>query len=113
MKDFCLFDWFLIFFAVGLANPSQEEVTNIENAEKVKCIESNINKTSSTPFFKCEHCEYTAKNKVTVQKHMNTKHMDVKILDESVKKNTFSCDKCSFTSAYKPMGQIASTMKKK
>ena len=43
--------------AIGLAKASQEQVTIIDNAEKVKYIESNKNEASSTPVFKCEHCE--------------------------------------------------------
>ena len=88
--------------SVPYASLIRQVIASLDNTAnmsmKTNCVDSNINETYSTPDLKCEHCEYTAKNKVTVQRHINTKHMNVKMFDESVKKNKFLWDKCSFKS---------------
>ena len=63
-----------------------------------------INDESNMPVLNCEQCEFKTENTVTLQKRINTRHMEVNKQDQNqeiVKKHKFSCNECSFTSPNK------------
>ena len=57
---------------------------SIEVREENICSMANDNQSQSPQLqFKCEKCEYECPNKITFQKHCNTKHAEVEVDNES------------------------------
>ena len=69
------------------------EKNEIENPAEAKEIEAAPCET----IVRCEKCEFTCDKVITLNKHMNTKHMEQKMQNIGNKrgnKGNFLCDKC-------------------
>ena len=91
-------------------NMTLEMVKNIMNEveRKEKEIPKDGTETEASlqkPAFKCEKCEYTSDKEITLNKHMNTRHIiENKKSDDNKEyedKHNFNCDECSFSSKNK------------
>ena len=96
------------YMALELSKNVQKEVTVIETNENTvtnKETETEPCKDTSYHIFKCEECDYNCEKKITLNKHYNTKHMELKNNSdeglESVKKAKLYCDECKFCTTNK------------
>ena len=87
-------------------NMTLEMVKNIMNEVQRKEKEKPKDGTDTEaslpkPVFECEKCEYTSDKEITLNKHMNTRHILENKKSEDKKeyedKHNFDCSECSFS----------------
>ena len=72
----------------------RNEVENPEEEKEIEVVHCEIKLT-------CEKCEFTCDKVITLNKHMNTKHMQGKVQNytgnKKANKEIFLCDKCQLS----------------
>ena len=89
------------YMALELSKNVSKEVTVIETSEENLEDAKEIEDAHCEIKVKCEKCEFTCDKVITLNKHMNTKHMQEKVKNYTGNKkgNTekFLCDKCQLS----------------
>ena len=85
-----------------LENKMKIKHINKENTEQKDAFKeaSQIQLDTSKDIHHCDECEYNCEKKITLNKHKNTKHINVNSnnTDKSITaKNKFLCDQCNYS----------------